>query len=132
MSLSVSDRLDILDLLVRADNAASRRDADAYVELFAEDVILDGGQGTHAGRETLRQAVGPIWASEGCATLHLTLNPTLEIAASSADEVLANSVLLIVQAGAAPRILTTAIITQRLTRTGAGWKIAHRTVKTVA
>src|ERR1700683_3365416 len=89
MSLAVSDRLDILDVLARADNAASRRDRDAYVELFTDDVVLDGDQGTHVGKETLRQAVGPIWAGEGTRTLHLTLNPTLEIADSSSAEVIA-------------------------------------------
>jgi hypothetical protein len=130
MSLAVSDRLDILDVLARADSAASRRDRDAYVELFTDDVVLDGDQGIHVGKETLRQAVGPIWANEGTATLHLTLNPTLENVGSSTDEVIANSVLLIVQPGASPHILKTAIITQRLRRIGAFWRIGHRTVKT--
>jgi ketosteroid isomerase-like protein len=129
MSLAVSDRLDILDVLARADSAASRRDPDAYVELFTDDVVLDGDQGIHVGKETLRQAVGPIWANEGTATLHLTLNPTLENVGSSTDEVIANSVLLIVQPGASPRILTAAFITQRLRRIGASWQISHRTVK---
>jgi hypothetical protein len=130
MSLAVSDRLDILDVLARADNAASRRDGDVYVELFTDDVVLDGDQGIHVGKETLRQAVGPIWANEGTATLHLTLNPTLENVGSSTDEVVANSVLLIVQPGASPHILTAATITQSLRRIGAFWRISHRTVKT--
>lgn len=130
MSLDVSDRLDILDVLARADNAAGRRDPDAYVELFTDDVVLDGDQGTHVGKETLRQAVGAIWANEGTATLHLTLNPTLEVVRSSSDEVIAHSVLLIVQSGASPDILTVAIITQRLRRIGAFWRIFYRTVKT--
>jgi hypothetical protein len=130
VSLAVSDRLDILDVLARADNAASRRDRDAYVELFTDDVVLDGDQGLHVGKETLRQAVGPIWAGEGTATLHLTLNPTLEMAGSSSDEVIAHSVLLIVQPDATPQIRTAAIITQRLRRVGAFWRISHRTVKT--
>jgi ketosteroid isomerase-like protein len=129
MTLSVSDRLDILDVLVRADDAASRRDADAYVELFTDDAVLDGGQGVHVGKEMLRKAVGPIWASEGNTTLHLTLNPTLELIASSTDEVIANSVLLILLPGAPSRVLTAAIISQRLRRTGAFWQIAQRTVK---
>lgn len=128
MSLAVSDRLDILDVLARADSAASRRDPDAYVELFTDDVVLDGDQGIHVGKETLRQAVGAIWANEGTATLHLTLNPTLEVGPGT-DEVIANSVLLIVQPGASPHILTAAIITQRLRRVGASWRIGHRTVK---
>jgi len=132
MTLSVSDRLDILDVLVRADNAASRRDANAYVELFTDDAVLDGGEGVHVGKEMLRRAVGPIWASEGAATLHLTLNPTLEVVASRTDEVLANSILLILQPGAPPHVLTAAIISQRLRRAGAYWQIAQRTVKTFA
>jgi hypothetical protein len=73
--------------------------------------------------------VGAIWANEGTATLHLTLNPTLDNVGSSTDEVIANSVLLIVQPGASPHILTAAIITQRLRRVGATWRIGHRTVK---
>jgi ketosteroid isomerase-like protein len=132
MSLAVSDRLDILDVLMQADSAASRRDRDAYVELFTEDVVLDGDQGIHVGKEALRQAVEPIWAGEGTATLHLTLNPTVEVVGSSSDEAIAHSVLLIVQPGSAPHILRAAIITQRLRRIGKFWRIGHRTVKTGA
>ena len=51
MSLSAADRLAILDVITRADEAASRRDADAYVALFTEDAVLDGPRaGTSAGR----------------------------------------------------------------------------------
>ena len=50
MTLSAADRLAILDVITRADEAASRRDADVYVELFTEDALLDGTQGRHAGR----------------------------------------------------------------------------------
>lgn len=130
VSLSVSDRLDILDVLARADNAASLREADAYVELFTEDAKLDGAQGVHMGKETLRQAVGPIWASEGPASLHLTLNAMLDSVGPNNDEVVANSVLLIVKPGSSPQILNVSIITQHLRRVGASWRISHRTVKT--
>jgi SnoaL-like domain len=129
-SLSVSDRLDILEVLARADTAASLRDADAYVELFTDDAALDGAQGVHTGKETLRQAVGPIWAREGLASLHLTLNPTLDMIGANNDEVVANSVLLIVKPGASPQILNVSIITQHLKRVGPFWRISHRTVKT--
>jgi hypothetical protein len=53
MTLSAGDRLAILDVITRADEAASRRDADAYVALFTEDVVLDGTQGRYAGPEAL-------------------------------------------------------------------------------
>jgi hypothetical protein len=130
VSLSVSDRLDILDVLARADTAASLREADAYVELFTEDAKLDGAQGVHMGKETLCQAVGPIWASEGPASLHLTLNAMLDRVGPNNDEVVANSVLLIVKPGTSPQILNVSIITQHLRRVGASWRISHRSVRT--
>ena len=99
MTLSAADQLAILEVITRADEAASRRDADAYVALFTEDAVLDGTQGRHAGREALRAAVGPVWAAEGPATLHLTLNPVIEPGPAS-DRAVARSVLLIIDPAA--------------------------------
>jgi len=127
MTLSVADRLDILDLVGRADAAATRRDADAYASLFTDDAILDGSQGRHAGADVLRTAVGPIWASEGAATLHLTLNPVIDPGAKP-DEAVVSSVLLIVDPAAPITIRTAAAITQVVRRTGDTWRIARRTV----
>jgi SnoaL-like domain len=59
VTLAAADRLAILEVITRADEAASRRDADGYVALFAPDAALDGTQGRHAGREELRASVGP-------------------------------------------------------------------------
>ena len=42
MTLSVEDRLEIMEVVARADWAATRRDADTYVGLFTEDAVLDG------------------------------------------------------------------------------------------
>jgi hypothetical protein len=75
---TAADRLTIVDVITRADEAASRGDADAYAELFTEDAVLDGTQGRHAGRAAMRASVGPVWAAEGPAMLHLTLNPVIE------------------------------------------------------
>jgi uncharacterized protein (TIGR02246 family) len=127
MSLSAADRLAILDVVTRADEAASRRDADAYVELFTRDAVLDGTQGRHAGREALRAAVGPVWAAEGPATLHLTLNPVIEPGPSD-DLAAVRSVLLIIDPAAPPAIRTTALITQELRRADGSWRITRRTV----
>jgi hypothetical protein len=82
VTLPAADRLAILDVIIRADEAASRRDADAYVALFTPDAVLDGAQGRYAGREALRASVGPIWAAEGPATLHLTPQPGRRIRAA--------------------------------------------------
>jgi uncharacterized protein (TIGR02246 family) len=131
MSLPAADRVAIAEVITRADEAASRRDADAYVALFTEDAVLDGTQGRHVGREALRAAVGPVWAAEGPATLHLTLNPVIESGPSDGQAV-ARSVLLIIDPAPPPAIRTAAAITQELRRTGDFWRIARRTVASVA
>jgi ketosteroid isomerase-like protein len=133
MTLSVADRLDILDVITRADQAASNRDADAYVRLFTQDAVLDGSQGRHAGREALRAGVGTVWAAEGPATLHLTLNPVIE-AADSADDhrAIARSVLLIIDPAAPFTISDVAAITQTLIRRDGRWYISSRTVASAA
>jgi uncharacterized protein (TIGR02246 family) len=130
VSLSAADQLAILAVITRADEAASRRDADGYVELFTEDAVLDGTQGRHAGRQALRAAVGPVWAAEGPATLHLTLNPVIE-PGPSADQATVRSVLLIVDPAAPPALRTAAAITQELRRTEGSWRIARRSVASV-
>jgi ketosteroid isomerase-like protein len=127
MSLTAADRLAILEVITRADEAASRRDADAYDALFTPDAVLDGAQGRHAGREAMRASVGPIWAAEGPATLHLTLNPVVEPGPGDGQAV-ARSVLLIVGLAEPATIQTAATITQELRRTGRSWRITRRTV----
>jgi uncharacterized protein (TIGR02246 family) len=131
VSLAAADQLAIVDVITRADEAASRRDADAYVALFTPDAVLDGAQGRHAGREALRASVGPIWAAEGPATLHLTLNPVVEPGPGD-DQAIARSVLLIVGLAEPPAIHTAALITQELRRSGGSWRITRRTVAPAA
>jgi hypothetical protein len=126
VTLSAADRLDILDLVNRADSAATRRDAGAYAALFTEDAVLDGSQGRHPAA-ALRAAVGPIWAAEGPQSLHLTLNPVIE-PGDGPDEAVVHSVLLIVSPAQPIIIRTAAAITQVLRRTGGAWHISERTV----
>jgi uncharacterized protein (TIGR02246 family) len=129
MMLSVADRLDILDVITRADQAASDRDAEAYVQLFTTDAVLDGAQGRHVGREALRAAVGPVWAAEGPATMHLTLNPVIEdLSDERGRRVAVRSVLLIIAPGPPATIRTAAPITQIVVRRNGSWNIDRRTV----
>jgi ketosteroid isomerase-like protein len=127
VSLSDADRLAILDTITRADEAASHRNADAYVAVFTDDAVLDGSQGRHVGRDALRAGVGPVWAAEGPATLHLTLNPVVESGPGDGQAV-ARSVLLIIDPGVPPAIRAAALITQELRRDGDSWRISRRTV----
>jgi SnoaL-like domain len=126
VSLSAADRLEILDVIGRADAAATRRDAEAYSNLFTTDAVLDGSQGRHPAA-ALRESVGPIWAAEGAATLHLTLNPVID-PDDIPDEAVVSSVLLIVAPAPPITIITAAAITQKLRRSGNTWRISRRTV----
>jgi uncharacterized protein (TIGR02246 family) len=129
VTLTAEDRLAILDVITRADQAASNRDADAYVALFADDAVLDGTQGQHAGREALHAAVGPVWAAEGPATLHLTLNPLVEpLDGNDEPCAIARSILLIVDPAQPISIRTAAVITQILSHRDGQWRITRRTV----
>jgi hypothetical protein len=128
MTLSVEDRLDILELLARADDAASARNAEAYVALFSEAGVLDGAKGAHRGRAELQAAVPPIWASEGPATVHLTLNAVLESDGDTPNEATATSTLLIVTTDAPPAIRTAVRIIQHVVKVDGRWLIARRSV----
>jgi hypothetical protein len=128
MTLSAADRLGILDVITRADRTASERDADAYVRLFTQDAVLDGTQGRHAGRDALRASVGPVWAAEGPAALHLTLNPVVEAHEQGA---ITRSYLLIIDPAPPITIRTLAAITQTLIQQNGLWLISSRTVAPV-
>jgi hypothetical protein len=131
VSLSTADRLEIIEVITRADWAATRRDADAYVSLFTEDAVLDGAQGRHPGREALRAAVGPVWAAEGAASLHLTLNPVVEPGPRDGHAV-TRSVLVIIDPVPPHAIHTVAVISQELRQVGRSWRINRRTVAPAA
>jgi ketosteroid isomerase-like protein len=126
VNLSAADRLDILDLIGRADACATRRDADAYAALFTDDAVLDGAQGRHPAAE-LRDSVGPIWAAEGPASMHLTQNPVID-PGPGPDEATVSSILLILDPAAPVTIRTAVEITQAVRRTADGWRITRRTV----
>jgi|SRR5580658_3223220 ketosteroid isomerase-like protein len=128
MTLSAEDRLEILELLARADDAASARDADAYVALFTEDGVLDGEKGEHRGRDALRLAVNVVWASEGPASAHLTLNAIIGPTDGQPNRATATSTLIIVDPGQPPKLLSLSRVVQHVEKTGPRWQIARRSV----
>jgi hypothetical protein len=128
VTLPAEDRLDILELLARADNAATRRDVATYVALFSDNGVLDGDQGEHRGHQALAAAVAAVWSSEGRRSLHLTLNAVIDQEGDDPERATATSVLLIVDPGPPPTLANTAAITQHVVKTGAGWRISRRTV----
>jgi ketosteroid isomerase-like protein len=129
--LSPTDRLDIADLVIRADSLATRRDADAYAALFTSDAVLDGAEGVHEGSEQLRNDVVPIWKGEGEVSLHLTLNVEVHEVQGNLNGATANSVLVILAGDGATAIRSVSLIEQEFVRDDETWKISRRTVKPV-
>ena len=126
MSLTAGDSLEIMQLVARADNCATARDADAYAELFTEDGTMTGVKGRARGRGALRDAVAEVWAAEPPRTLHLTLNVTID---ESGPDPTVNSVMLIVTRDAKPELHGPALVRQVVRRTAAGWRIASRDIQ---
>jgi hypothetical protein len=128
VSLSTVDRLDIGELLVRADSAATRRDVATYVDLFSELGVLDGEMGEHRGHQALAEAVKSVWAGEALGSVHLTLNAVIEEVPDDPDRAVARSMMVIVSPGLPPTLVNVSAIVQRVERTSLGWRIARRTV----
>jgi SnoaL-like domain len=125
---SPADRLDILELLASADDAATRRDVGAYVACFTDDAVLDGGKGVHQGRAAMEGAVGPIWQAEGDTSVHLTTNAVIEPDSSIDDRAVAHSVLVIL-AGEPVVVHSVSNITHHVVKGPSGWLVARRTVE---
>lgn len=126
--LTASDRLDILDVITRADSAATRRDADAYVSFFTDDAVLDGAMGEHRGKEMLRRSVGPIWAAEGSTSVHATLNVVVDEVPEQPDQALTTSLLVILKVESPITIHSVSAIVQHLVKVQAGWLVERRSV----
>ena len=128
MALSAGDRLDLLELVLRADAAASRRDADGYAALFTTDADLEGEEGTHGGREALRRSLGSIWATEGPSSVHLTLNAVIAPDSGTPNEVRVDSLLVILSLSPSPAIFGVFRIEQTAIRAEGAWRIRRRAV----
>jgi uncharacterized protein (TIGR02246 family) len=126
MSLTAVESLEIMQLVARADNCATARDADGYAELFTEDGMMTGVMGRARGRAALRDAVAAVWAAEPPRTLHLTLNVTID---ESGPDPTVTSVMLMVTRDAKPDVLGSALVRQVVRRTAEGWRIASREIQ---
>jgi uncharacterized protein (TIGR02246 family) len=125
VSLTAAESLEIVQLVTRADNCATARDANGYVELFTEDGVMTGAKGSARGRVELRDAVTAVWAAEPPHTLHLTLNVTID---ESGPDPNVTSVMLMVTRESAPTLVGSALVRQVVRQTPDGWRIASRAI----
>jgi hypothetical protein len=128
LKLSSDDRLDILELIARADTAASLRNAEEYISYFTEDASLEGAKGSFQGKDALLRSVMPIWQSEGEASTHLTLNAIVSPVEGQADEAKVTSTLVILRNGPTISIRSTSTIVQLVVKREGAWLIKKRTV----
>jgi ketosteroid isomerase-like protein len=128
--LSAIDRLAISEIVTRADAMATRRDAAGYANLFTDDAVLDGAEGTHRAGD-LRHDVAAIWQGEGVVSVHLTLNVEVRDVEGTDDAATTDSVLVILGGDSATAVKAVALINQSLVRAGQSWKISRRTVQSV-
>ena len=98
---------------------------------FTNDAVLDGAKGEHAGKEQIRQSVGPIWQAEGPPSIHLTLNAVVDPVGAQPGRVVATSTLLILREASPISIQSASTIVQHLVKVGAVWRIERRTVRSV-
>ena len=126
---TASDRLEILEIVARADNAATLRDADGYVSFFTDDAVLDGEKGEYRGKERLRESVGPIWESEGPMSTHVTLNAVVDGLDHDPNRTVVTSQLMILRNESPVSIASLSFITQHLVRVGSHWLIERRSVR---
>jgi uncharacterized protein (TIGR02246 family) len=127
VSLDPADRLEILQLVARADNCASARDAEGYAALFTKDAVMDGDMGRAEGRAQLAETVARVWAREPAGTLHLTLNAVVD---ESAKETVVSSTMMMIASGSPGSVIGSARVVQTVRRTDEGWRIAERRIAT--
>lgn len=125
MSLTAAESIEILQLVTRADNRASARDADGYAQLFTEDAQMTGRMGEAAGRDALATAVAEVWSHEPSGTLHLTLNAQF-VGADQPPTV--ESLTLLIDPAPGAGLLGFARVRQTLRLTDDGWRISSRQI----
>jgi uncharacterized protein (TIGR02246 family) len=125
VSLTAADSLEIMQLVTRADNCATARDASGYVELFTKDGVMEGEMGNLAGRDALEAAVARVWDNEPPGTLHLTCNAVVDDSASTPAVA---SVLVMLMPRPSGVAIQAADVVQHFIRTPAGWRISSRQI----
>jgi uncharacterized protein (TIGR02246 family) len=123
VSLTAAESLEIMQLITRADNCATARDADGYVELFTDDGVMEGDMGRASGREALTAAVARVWENEPPGTLHLTCNAVVD---DSASIPAVASVLVMLMPRPSGVAIQAADVVQHFLLTPAGWRISSR------
>jgi hypothetical protein len=121
------DRAEVRELITRADEMATLRDAEGYLALFASDAELTGTRGRASGTAALRAQIAEVWAREPVGTIHATMN-AMVLDGSTREVANATSRLVSIDA-ARNAILGTAFVRHRLRHDDSGWRFTARDVR---
>lgn len=126
----MSDREDIIDVLVRYATGIDRRDWDTFRTVFTADCALDYGDiGTWDGVDAVTEFMTQAHAMAGH-TLHRITNVAVDV---DGDTATARSYVdaLIMAADNASGVNAAGFYDDELVRTAAGWRLARRRFTTV-
>lgn len=126
MTLSLDDRLEILDLAARYSHATDHGDAEALADTFTDDGIFEGAGEPRQGRAAHVAATQTLAAS-GLALRHFISNPVIE---GDGDRATMKLYVEVKNLGDLDRPMLVGCYHDELRRVEGRWKFARRRVET--
>jgi hypothetical protein len=124
MPHSVADRLDILELAARYNQAIDSGDGPAWAATFTPDGVFETARGSTVGTAALAQ-FAESFAARMPGTRHWNNNHIIE---GDGDEATHRCYLQLLRTGEQAGIVSTARYEDRLRRVDGAWRFVHRTV----
>jgi hypothetical protein len=125
MPLSADDRLDILDLLARANWAADAKDVEGTAAHYLPDGRITGAFTARPGAD-FRPDLQRMYAGEGTRKRHALVNPVIE---GSGDAARVTWMMPVFEAEMAPALVATCRVTDELVRQDGRWLIRLHTIE---
>ena len=123
-ALQAADRLDIVELGAAFDNALDAEDRGKFVATFAPEGVLAGFWGEAQGPEAIGGAFDFMLSTFARGRRHFVGNHEVKVEGEEA----AMFLYMVVFDRASNTSIGTATFTDRLQRTGAGWRFMRRTL----
>lgn len=121
-ALNAEDKLEIMELCYRFDNAMNVSDSSMALDLFAKDAKLQSPKGTAVGHPALKEYLKAVEAmAKG--NRHLTSNIMIE---GGNERAHASSYRILHKASAPPMLLATGTIEDTLVKIDGEWKFQER------
>ena len=126
MTLTVEDRLAIMDVVARYNIAADEKDVEATLKHYTEDGQIEGFYSTGKGKEAMRRDLPTIFEGEGTLKRHLAPNLVIEGDGEGAQ---VRYVLLVVEGEEQPMVGATARITDEMRKVDGRWLISRHLIE---